>query len=52
MLTNISCVQGCSCNQQLMGLLPMVGVTPAQIQFGESIAPDTCNPVDSLLSKP
>ncbi|KAK9903942.1 hypothetical protein WJX75_001016 [Coccomyxa subellipsoidea] len=24
---------GCSCNQQLMGLLPMVGVTPAQIQF-------------------
>ena len=24
-----------------MGLLPMVGVTPAQIQFGESITPDT-----------
>ncbi|BDA45721.1 hypothetical protein COCOBI_07-5080 [Coccomyxa sp. Obi] len=24
---------GCSCNQQLLSLLPMVGVTPAQIQF-------------------
>ena len=26
--------QGCSCDQQLLNLLPMVNVSPAQIQFG------------------
>ena len=31
-------VQGCSCDQQLLNLLPMVNVSPAQIQFGACIS--------------
>ena len=29
-------VQGCSCDNQLLNLLPMVGAQASQIQFGET----------------
>ena len=32
-------LQGCSCDQALMNLLPMVNVQPSQIQFGETLVP-------------